>query len=58
MSEVIPDEAVEAAARVMVGERNWQAHSVTWCNDYLEDMRAALEAAAPYMQTMTNQEDA
>ena len=52
-NQVIPVEAVEAAAKAMLAAGNhvggWDALPVFMQDNYLRDARAALEAAAPHM---------
>ena len=52
---VIPVEAVEAAARTWVGRQVWQDCNEAWRADYLERVRAMLEAAAPYLNVHDNE---
>jgi len=51
---VIPDEAVEAAAKAAAkddAEPNWYLETERFRNAWRTRMRAALEAAAPYLRS-------
>jgi hypothetical protein len=47
--QILPEEAVEAAAKAWVGEHAWQDSEDSHRADYMRNARELLEAAAPYI---------